>query len=567
MNTPPPFKRIIVIIIVTLFAGNLLGGALIGGLENNLSDIVLDALFMTVFFIGLFYFIIYRPFIGQIGLLRLKSDLHKEAEEKLQTLLDTMPDGVWFKDGEGRWLAVNRAGLALFGLENADYKGKRDSEQVAADNFHFPSLRYCEETDKTAWEAGCLSRVEEQVPQPDGITRAFDVLKVPLFNADGSRKGLVVLGREITVEKEALAEQRRLASAVKQSGESIFITDAKGIIQYVNPAFERISGYTKKEAIGKLPPALLESGKTPPSTLQAVLQAVSEGMQWSGNFINRRKDGVEYEVSATVSPVFDSDGKVINFVTVERDISQAKRLERARLYFTAVTSHEMNTPLTKLRLLNVLLANLRPFMTEPDKLETVKEGVAKVCNEFERITDLTSLLGQLSGYRAPVENHFFLLRPKLLNIVNHAITTVENERRMVRLEMDVEGIFPETRATGDPGVLEAALHEVLSNAVKYTKDGGIVRIAAALKENEAVITITDDGIGISADCLQEALDPFFSLENPFHHSTGQFKFRGGGLGIGLTVAALAMRQNGGSLSLHSDGENKGTVVTLCFPIS
>ena len=555
----------ILIVTVTLLAGNMLGRALTGGLEQNLVDILLYGLSMTVFFLALFYCFICRSFIGEINDLRLKQDLHKEAEEKLQTLLDTMPDGVWFKDGDGRWMVVNKAGLALFGLENADYQGKRDSEQVPKEHFHFPALYYCQETDKAAWEAGRLSRVEERIPQPNGIIRTFDVLKVPLFKADGSRKGLVVLGREITAEKEARDEQRRLAGAVEQSGESIFVTDPKGLIQYVNPAFERMSGYAKEEAIGKFPVALLESGKTPPSTLQAVQRAVSDGLPWSGNFVNRRNDGSEYEVSTTVSPVFDSNGAIINFVTVERDISKEKRLERARLYFTAVASHEFNTPLTKLRLLNVLLTNLRPFMTEPDKLDLAKDSLANVCGDFDRITGLTSLLMQVSA--SPVAGCSFQLRPPLLNIVNRTIATIEAERRLVRMEMDIEAVSAETLALGDPGVLEAALREVLSNAVKYTKDGGIIQFSASLKQYEAVITVTDDGIGIPPDQLHEALAPFVSLENPLHHSTGQFKFKGGGLGLGLTVASMAMRQSGGSLTLHSDGENKGSVVTLRLPLA
>lgn len=444
LNTLPSIKRIVLIVTGTLLAGNILGGMITGGLEHNLADILLDAFFMTFFFLTLFYLFVYRPFIGTINDLRVKQDFHKAVEEKLQTLLDTMPDGVWFKDGDGRWLAVNKSGLALFGLENADYPGKRDSEQVPEGSFHFPALVHCQNTDKAAWDAGRLSRVEEHIPQPNGIGHTFDVLKVPLFNADGSRKGLVVLAR---------------------------------------------------------------------------------------------------------------------------DISQKEKLERARQYFADVTSHEMITPLSKLHMLKVMLANLRPYNTEPEKLTAVEEGLAGVYTDFKRIADLTSLLVQVSTPAVPGADRPFPLRPQLLNVVNRTITTIEAERRMVVMEVDIEALPIETLAMGDPGVLEAALREVLSNAVKFTKDGGIVRFSAASEKNEAVITVTDEGIGIPMDRLQEAFDPFFSLENPLHHSTGQFKFKGGGLGIGLTVAALAMRQIGGSLTLHSDGENKGTVVTLRLPLA
>lgn len=295
--------------------------------------------------------------------------------------------------------------------------------------------------------------------------------------------------------------------------------------------------------------------------------AVQAGVSWSGNFVNRRKDGGEYEVSTTVSPVFDDNGVVANYVAVERDVTEKKKLERARRYFADVTSHEMITPLSKLHMLKVLLANLRPYNTEPQKLATVEEGLANVYAEFKRITDLTSLLVQVSANPAPAALRPFALRRRLLNIINQTITTIEAERRMVVIEVDIEALPDESLAMGDPDVLEAALREVLSNAVKFTRDGGVIRFSAAPQTNEAVITIADEGIGMPADRLQEAFDPFFSLENPLHHSTGQFKFKGGGLGIGLTVAALAMRQNGGSLMLHSGGENKGSIVTLRLPLA
>lgn len=566
LNALPSNKRIVLIVAGTLLTGNVLGGLITGGTEGRPVDILLNTLFISIFFFAISYIFIYRPFTGMLNDLRLKQEFHKGAEEKLQTLLDTMPDGVWFKDGDGRWLAVNKSGLALFGLEGADYQGKRDSEQVAEGSFHYPALAYCENTDKAAWDAGRLSRVEERVPQPNGTSRILDVLKVPLFNADGSRKGLVVLGRDITVEKEALAGQKRLVSAVEQSDDAIFITDSTGLIQYVNPAFERMSGYAEEEVIGKSP-TLLESGKTPPQTLQAVQWAVQAGVSWSGNFVNRRKDGVEYEVGTTISPVFDGNGVVINFVAVERDISQKKKLARAHRYFTEVTSHEMITPLSKLHMVKVLLANLRPYNTEPEKLATVEEGLAKVYTDFKRIADITALLLQVSAVPAPGASRPFSLRLQLMNVVNHSITAIEAEQRIVVMEVDIEALPSETLVMGDPGVLEAALREVLSNAVKFTLDGGVVRLSAATEKNEAVITVTDQGIGIPTDRLQEPFDPFFSLENPLHHSTGQFKFKGGGLGIGLTVAALAMRQIGGSLTLHSDGEYKGTVVTLRLPLA
>ncbi|HRI71447.1 MAG TPA: PAS domain-containing protein, partial [Polyangium sp.] len=114
------------------------------------------------------------------------------------------------KDGDGRWLEVNPAGLELFQLEKVDYRGKTEEELVAYSPFYKEALLYCRRTDAEAWKKGDLSRNEERIPRPDGTIRTFDVLKIPLFYQDGTRKGLLILGRDITERKLAEEERDRL---------------------------------------------------------------------------------------------------------------------------------------------------------------------------------------------------------------------------------------------------------------------------------------------------------------------------------------------------------------------
>lgn len=154
-----------------------------------------------------------------IELVHAKEDLWQtkeslsENEERLRTLIDAMPDVVQFKDGDGRWLVANDAGLELFQLMGKDYEGKKDSELAATSGFYRDVLIACEETDERAWEAKRLSRVEEVIPQPDGTVRIYDVIKVPLFYPDGSRKGLVILARDITDQKHTEVQLRKAKEA------------------------------------------------------------------------------------------------------------------------------------------------------------------------------------------------------------------------------------------------------------------------------------------------------------------------------------------------------------------
>ncbi|MCD6487521.1 MAG: PAS domain-containing protein, partial [Syntrophobacterales bacterium] len=127
----------------------------------------------------------------------------RENEEQLQTLIDAMPAFVCFKDGDGHWLKVNDASIRIFRLEGIDYRGKKDSELAELDRHLRGALLTCEETDAKAWENGGLIRREETVPDSDGSVRVFDVTKVPLFHPGGERKGLVVMGHDITNLKQA----------------------------------------------------------------------------------------------------------------------------------------------------------------------------------------------------------------------------------------------------------------------------------------------------------------------------------------------------------------------------
>jgi len=134
----------------------------------------------------------------------------RESEKQLQTLIDAMPDFVCFKDGDGRWLKVNDACIRIFQLEGIDYRGKKDSELAELNNKLRGAFLTCKETDAKAWKEGGLIRGEEIVPDSDGSVRIFDVTKVAVSHPGGERKGLVVIGHDITERKKAEQELKEL---------------------------------------------------------------------------------------------------------------------------------------------------------------------------------------------------------------------------------------------------------------------------------------------------------------------------------------------------------------------
>ena len=178
----------------------------------------------------------------------------KEGEERLHTLINSMVDVVIFKDGEGRYIEANSFYLKLFQLEHVDYKGKTDAELAEYTPFCGDVLRHCIPTDEKIWNSKMIGHVEELIPMPDGTTRTLDTIKVPIFNEDGSRKGLVVIGRDITervqAEEQRCANEQRYKSLFHYNPEPIMMMDLTGQITKVNPRFEAVTGFSSRRIIG-----------------------------------------------------------------------------------------------------------------------------------------------------------------------------------------------------------------------------------------------------------------------------------------------------------------------------
>ena len=159
-----------------------------------------------------------------------------------------------------------------------------------------------------------------------------------MFPAEAHARALPYHGRQLRVtalldiseRKRAEEEQARLSGAVEQAAESIVITDPEGTIVYVNPAFERVTGYTRDEAIGQNP-RILKSGRQDEAFYRRMWDTLARGGVWSGRFVNRRKDGTLFEEDATIGPVRDASGRLVNYVAVKRDVSAEALLQQQLL--------------------------------------------------------------------------------------------------------------------------------------------------------------------------------------------------------------------------------------------
>jgi two-component system sensor histidine kinase/response regulator len=179
--------------------------------------------------------------IRDITLAKQTQESLQEIEERLQTLINATPDIICLKDGEGKWLLSNQANLEFLQIEGVDYKGKKDSELAEFSNFYHDALLNCDKTDEQAWLLGCVHRVEEVIPRPDGTVSSVDMIKAPLFYQDGRRKALVVLGRDLSERKQAqvaLENSLSLLSAIFESiQDGILVVDSSSNITSYNQKF------------------------------------------------------------------------------------------------------------------------------------------------------------------------------------------------------------------------------------------------------------------------------------------------------------------------------------------
>jgi PAS domain S-box-containing protein len=371
---------------------------------------------------------------------------------------------------------------------------------------------------------------------------------------------------DITPYRETDAENERLSTAIEQAGDMVIITDTTGNTVYANPAFTRITGYASEELLGQNP-RLLKSGQMDERHYAILWETLAAGESWSGRFVNRKKDGSFIEVAATISPVKNDAGEVINYVSVEQDITYQNALERAREYFTAVSSHELRTPLSQLKLAQTLIADPAISLdADPKRRSMVVAALARAYADFERIVSSTGLLTRLSIRSADPDYQELPPFATLIGAYEAARRRADDEGRQVVMSIDVSALPDSIRVLGDQDMLTAAFEEILSNAVKYTPDGGRVALIAEREGAEAVrVVITDEGIGIAAEQIASLFEPYFSPERPENHSTGRFKFQGGGLGLGLTLVRLVVDYHRGKVSVDSAGTGAGCRVTVRLP--
>ena len=262
--------------------------------------------------------------------MRVENTERRRAEESLRAsqqllegILNAMPVRVFWKDKNLIYLGCNAifahdAGFA----EPKDIIGKDDFEMVWRDQ-----AELYRRDDRQVIESGCPKvLIEEPRTTPEGKTITVLSTKLPLHGSSGEVSGVLGMYMDITERKRSEETLRLQSAALEATATGVAITDSKGTIHWVNPAFTELTGYSAAEAIGQNP-RVLKSGRHPESFYRDLWQTISAGHVWKGEMVNRHKDGRLYQEEMTITPVRNQQGVVSHFVAIKQDITERKQAE------------------------------------------------------------------------------------------------------------------------------------------------------------------------------------------------------------------------------------------------
>jgi two-component system cell cycle sensor histidine kinase/response regulator CckA len=360
------------------------------------------------------------------------------------------------------------------------------------------------------------------------------------------------------------AERQRLNTAIEQSAEGVIITDIAGNIVYVNPTFEEMTGYTRAQALGRKT-RLLNSGQQDPAVYKDLWTTICAGEVWHGRLINKRADGSLYTVDTTITPVRDEQGEIVNYISLQRDVTQELQLEeqyrqaqkmQAIGQLAAGIAHDFNNLLTAI---NGYAALLKVQMPPDDPLYGFAE---KILQPGWRAAELVRQLMAFSRKQ--------VIQPKAVDLNDLITQTARMLERLVGESIRLEtNLAPELWIVkADPAQFEQVLLNLALNGRDAMPDGGTLTIETAnivLESSHAAealdtqlteyvrIAVRDTGVGMSDDVRVRIFEPFFTT-----------KEMGKGTGLGLATVYGIVHQNGGDIKVYSE-EDRGSVFEVYWP--
>jgi PAS domain S-box-containing protein len=385
-----------------------------------------------------------------------------------------------------------------------------------------------------------------------------------LWDATGRPVRMIGAVVDITARKKSEAAHERLSLALEQAAEAVIVTDPQGIIQYVNPAFEGVSGYTRAEVIGQNP-RVLKSGVQDAAFYRVLWETIGTGKVWKGRMVNRRKDGRQYTEESTISPVRSATEAITGYVAVTRDITDHLALEAQLLQAQKMEgigrlaggiAHDFNN------VLSVILSSAGFALDGLRADDPVREDIQQIEQAGERAALLTRQLLAFSRKQ--------VMQPVAVDL-NKVLGEMEPMlRRIIGEDIDfVQVLAPDLGLVkADHGQIEQVIMNLVVNARDAMPDGGKLTLETRNVDLDAeyakrhsgsgpgphmMVAVTDSGVGMDETTLSRVFEPFFTTKGV-----------GKGSGLGLSTVYGIVKQSGGSIYVYSE-PGKGSTFKVYLP--
>ena len=479
---------------------------------------------------------------------------------RLAAIVDSSDDAIVSKTLDGRIVSWNAAAERLFGYTPQEAIGRPITTII-------PPELYEEERQiiERLGRGERIDHFETTRLRKDGRRISLSITVSPIRDANGVIVGASKIARDISAQRDAERAYAQLAAIVESSDDAIVSKTLDGLIQSWNAGAARIFGYTAEEAVGRsiiliIPPELQAEERQ-------ILEKVRSGERVD-HFDTTRvtKDGRRIPISLTVSPVRDSRGVIIGASKVARDISERalseealrrseealRDADRRKDEFMALLAHELRNPLAPIR---YALATARMSNRTPDQQKRAEEIIERQVAHMSRLLDDLLDVSRITHGTLELKTSIAELTFVLGTAIEAARPLLDAKRHTLSLKMPEQPV----RLVGDAVRLAQVFSNLLINAAKYTDVAGQIELRAQQVQNEVVVSVRDNGMGISSDMMRR----LFTMFAQDRAAAGRSE---GGLGIGLALSRGIVALHGGSIEARSDGRDRGSEFVVRIPI-
>lgn len=480
-----------------------------------------------------------------------------DSEERFRTLVNVISSVIWTMDPEGAIREENPSWCEFTGQSQEECRGWGWMDAIHPDDRDRTMAHWLAASQTlTPFDA------EYRLRNKEGRYRFVVAKGVPLLNPDGSVRAWIGNCTDITQRRDDERSMALLKAAVESANDAVIITERRlelpgPRIEYVNPAFCAMTGYSFDEAIGQTP-RILQGARTDRALIDRLRRDLKARQEFAGETVNYRKDGTPYHVEWRISPLRDNAGRVLKWVAVQRDVTSRRRDEEAlreadrrKDEFLATLAHELRNPLapvrTGLEVMKLAPANGVAAVKARDMMERQLTHMVRLIDDLLDVSRISR--GKVELKREKVKLHA---------IIDAAIETsrpsIDAGGHVLNVELPRDSIL----LNGDFTRLSQVVSNVLTNAAKYTPDGGTICLSVRCEGETAVIEVSDTGVGIPQNMLSEVFEMFAQVNKTLDRSQG-------GLGIGLALVKRLVEMHDGTIEVASDGPAKGSTFTIRLP--